>query len=110
MCRSSMIDDRTQPRRSKLDRLPSGLGAVAAAVIAAGLVVGGIVTLRDPVPPTRYIVDIRGARTDAGTTANLAHELARCRTVTEASADADCHAAWEAHRRNFFGTSKEQDR
>lgn len=96
--------------RSKLDRLPAGLGAVAAAVIAAGLVVGGIVVLRDPVPPTRYVVDVRGAPTSADARANLSRELARCRTVTETSADADCHAAWEAHRRNFFGTSKKQDR
>lgn len=105
-----MIDDRKKPRRSKLDRLPSGLGAVAAAVIAAGLVVGGIVVLRDPVPPTRYVVDVRGARTSADGNANLSREIARCRTVTEASADAECHAAWEAHRRNFFGTSRKQDR
>lgn len=105
-----MTEDRKKPRRSKLDRLPSGLGAVAAAVIAAGLVVGGIVTLRDPVPPTRYVVDVRSTRTAADASANLSRELARCRTVIETSADADCHAAWEAHRRNFFGTPKKQDR
>ena len=105
-----MTEDQKKPRRSNLDRLPSGLGAVAAAVIAAGLVVGGIVTLRDPVPPTRYVVDVRRTRTGADGEANLSRELARCRTVSEASADADCHAAWEAHRRNFFGTSKKQDR
>lgn len=105
-----MTEEGKKPRRSKLDRLPSGLGAVAAAIIAAGLVVGGIVTLRDPVPPTRYVVDVRGTRTGADGQANLARELARCRTVTEASTDADCHAAWEAHRRNFFGTSKTQGR
>jgi conjugative transfer region protein TrbK len=108
-----MTEDHKKPRRSKLDRLPSGLGAVAAAVIAAGLVVGGIVVLRDPVPSTRYVVDVRGARTDADGHASLGRELARCRTVTEASADADCHAAWEAHRRRFFGTrttTKPQER
>lgn len=98
-----MTEDNKKPRRSKLDRLPSGLGAVAAAVIAAGLVVGGILVLRDPVPSTRYVVDVRGARTGADGHASLSRELARCRTVTEASADADCHAAWEAHRKRFFG-------
>jgi conjugative transfer region protein TrbK len=86
------------------------MGAVAGAMIAAGLVVGGIVALRDPVPPTRYVVDVRSVRANADGPANLTRELARCRSVTETSTDADCHAAWEAHRRNFFGTPKKQDR
>jgi conjugative transfer region protein TrbK len=105
------LTDPTKPKRSSFrSRIPAGLGAVAAAIIAAGLVVGGIVTLRDPVPPTRYVVDVRNPRPGADARANLARELARCRTVTEASADADCLAAWEAHRRNFFGAPKKQDR
>jgi len=96
-----MTEDQ-KPRRSKLDRLPSGLGAVAVGVIAAGLVVGGIVALRDPVPPTRYVVDVRSESAPADPSAALSQGLARCRTVTETSADPDCHAAWDAHRRRFF--------
>lgn len=96
-----MPDLKKQPARS---RIPAGTGAIVIAVTSASLVVGGIVVLRDPVPATRYVVDVRDARTGADGHASLSRELARCRTATEASADADCHAAWEAHRKRFFGT------
>lgn len=35
----------------------------------------------------------------------LAAELARCRTLT--MPDAGCEAAWEAHRRRFFGEDEQ---
>lgn len=99
-----MTEDRKKQGRSIRGRLPAGMGAIVIAITGAGLVVGGLVALRDPVTPSRYVVGVRGpADSDAAQT-NLARELARCRTLTETSADLDCHAAWEAHRRHFFGS------
>ncbi len=100
-----MTDDRKKPGRSILDRLPAGTGAIVVAITGAALVVGGLVALRDPVTPSRYAVGIRAPTGNASTPTNLSRELARCRTVTDTSDDPDCHAAWEAHRRRFFGQS-----
>jgi conjugative transfer region protein TrbK len=100
-----MIDEPQKRRRPKLGRLPAGLGALLVGTLGSALVVGGIVALRDPVTPSRYAVDIRG-KTVERATAGLTRELTRCRTATEATADAACHAAWETHRRHFFGPSR----
>ncbi len=100
-----MTDDRKKQGRSILDRLPAGTGAIVVAVTGAALVVGGLVALRDPVTPSRYAVGVRERTGNGSTHTNLSHELARCRTVTETSADPECHAAWETHRRRFFGQS-----
>lgn len=99
-----MTEDRTRKGRSILGRLPAGTGAVIVAVTGATLVVGGLVALRDPVVPSRYAVGVRAPAGNDAAPTNLSRELARCRTVTEASADPDSHAAWEAHRRRFFGS------
>lgn len=103
MSRSSMTDERKKHGRSILDRLPAGTGAIVVAVTGAALVVGGLVALRDPVTPSRYAVGVRAPTGNSNAQANLSRELARCRTVTETSTDPVCHAAWEAHRRRFFG-------
>lgn len=108
-CRSSVTDGQQKRARPNLGRFPAGIGAFAIAFASAALVVGGIVALRDPVSPSRYAVGIRSGPTEPAANANLARELARCRTVTETSADADCHAAWEAHRRRFFGSRRTRD-
>lgn len=100
-----MTDDRKKHGRSILDRLPAGTGAIVVAVTGAALVVGGLVALRDPVTASRYAVGVRAPTGNEAAHANLSRELARCRTVTETSADPECHAAWEAHRRRFFGQS-----
>jgi len=99
-----MTDERKTKRRPIIGNLPAGIGAIAVAVTSASLVVGGLIALRDPVPPSRYAVGVRSAAGGEAQQAHLSRELARCRTVTETSADPDCHAAWEAHRRRFFGS------
>lgn len=108
-----MTDDRKKRGRSIFDSLPAGTGAIFVAITGAALVVGGLVALRDPVTPSRYAVGVRTPTSNGSAPINLSRELARCRTVTETSADPDCHAAWEAHRRRFFGSrtpTKAQER
>lgn len=97
-----MPDLNKHPQRR---RIPAGTGAIVIAVASASLVVGGLIALRDPVTPSRYAVGVSAPSSSEAAHANLARELARCRTVTENQADTDCHAAWEAHRRRFFGRS-----
>jgi len=96
-----MPDLKKQPQRS---RIPAGTGAIIIAVTSASLVVGGLIALRDPVTPSSYAVGIRSPSSDTAAPTNLSRELARCRTVTDTKADPDCHAAWDAHRRRFFGS------
>ena len=98
-----MTENSNKQRRLILGRLPAGLGAIAIAVTSASLVVGGLIALRDPVTPSRYAVGARSAGGGDTSQTNLSRELARCRTVTDTQADPDCHAAWDAHRRRFFG-------
>lgn len=104
-----MTDGQQKRARPNLGRLPAGIGAFTIAFASAALVVGGIVALRDPVTPSRYAVGIRSSATEPTANANLARELARCRTVTDTSADPDCHIVWEAHRRRFFGSRRTRE-
>lgn len=108
-----MTENSNQRRRPILGRLPAGLGAIAIALTSASLVVGGLIALRDPVTPSRYAVGTRSPAGGDTSQTNLSRDLARCRTVTDAQADPDCHAAWDAHRRRFFGSktvTKPQER
>ena len=99
-----MTENSTKQKRPIFGRLPAGLGAIAIALTSASLVVGGLIALRDPVTPSRYAVGTRPAGGGDTSQTSLSRELARCRTVTDAQADPDCHAAWDAHRRRFFGS------
>lgn len=96
------MPDLDKPKR--LSRVPTGTGAVTIGIAAACLVTAGLIALREPVAPSRYVVGVRPQAANGAARINLSRELARCRTVTDASADPDCHAAWDAHRRRFFGS------
>lgn len=93
-------DNPLPPRRR---RIPAGSGALALALAGAVLVTGAIIAMREPVTPARYAV------TDAPPAPYvspevLADTLARCRTASAETAVTECHAAWEANRRHFFGS------
>ncbi|WP_177175861.1 putative entry exclusion protein TrbK-alt [Sphingopyxis sp. YR583] len=91
-------------RRPKQSRIPSGTGALAIAIAAALLVTGGLIALRDPVPPTHYAVTEQTPpakpRRDP-----LAADLAHCRTATS-DEDGVCQAVWDAHRKRFLGSRR----
>ena len=98
-----MTEPHDHPRRLGRGRIPGGSGALAVALAGAGLVTGALIAMDEPVTPARYAV------TDAQSTPILSPEvladtLARCRTASAETAGAECHAAWEAHRKHFFGS------
>lgn len=98
-----MTEPHDNPRPASRRRVPAGSGALALALAGAALVTGAIIAMREPVTPARYAV------TDAPPAPYLSPEvladtLARCRTASAETADAECHAAWEAHRKHFFGS------
>ena len=76
-----------------------GRATKIAAVAVLGSLLMTLATLHVSSPPAPDASVAGIARTDAGPAAPAVSE--RCRTVT--TADAECAAAWEAKRRQFFG-------
>jgi len=83
-------------------KLPVRALAIALAVPAIGI--AALVTLRETEPsPSRFSVTESGETETDRHRGPLAAELARCRTIAADAVDERCHAAWEAHRRHFYG-------
>ena len=82
--------------------VPAGIGALVVGGAAALLVTGALIAMRDPVTPARYVAHEPAAAPAAHRHDPLAARLAACRAVTE-DVDGRCQAAWDAHRRRFFG-------
>lgn len=83
-------------------RIPLRTLAIALAVPAIGI--AALVALRDPeASASRYSVTETVPVEADGYRDPLAAELARCRTIAADSVDDRCHAAWESHRRHFYG-------
>lgn len=98
-----MTEPHDHPRPARRGRIPGGSGSLALALVGAGLVTGTLIAMREPVTPARYAVTDPPPAPYASPEA-LADTLARCRTASAETAGAECHAAWEAHRKHFFGS------
>lgn len=98
-----MTEPHDHPRPARRSWIPGGSGALALALAGAALVTGAIIAMREPVTPARYAVTDAPPAPYVSPEA-LADTLARCRTASAETADAECHAAWEANRRHFFGS------
>jgi|GEM_PF-1181085 len=98
-----MTEPHDHPRPRRRHRIPDGYGSLALALAGAILVTGAIIAMREPVTPARYAVTDAPPAPYVSPEA-LADTLARCRTASAETAGAECHAAWEAHRRHFFGS------
>lgn len=94
--------DTPAPAKRAGRKIPFRTLAIALAVPAIGIV--ALVALRDPEPSaSRYSVTETVPIEADRHRDPLAAELARCRTIAADSVDDRCHAAWEDHRRRFYG-------
>lgn len=76
--------------------------AIALLILAVGM--AAAVALRGHTDPDSRFTVVEGRQADSERERDpLAAELARCRTVPADTVDARCQAAWEAHRRYFYG-------
>ena len=98
-----MTEPHDHPRPARRSWIPGGSGALALALAGAALFTGAIIAMREPVTPARYAVTDPPPAPYVSYEA-LADTLARCRTASAGTADTECHAAWEAHRKHFFGS------
>lgn len=97
-----MTEPHDHPRPARRGRITGGCSALALGLAGAGLVTGALIAMREPVTPARYAVtDVPPAPIVSPEA--LADTLARCRMASAETAGAECHAAWEANRRHFFG-------
>lgn len=94
--------DTPAPAKRGGRRIPFRAFAIALAVPAIGI--AALVALRDDEPSaSRYSVTETGRTETDRHRGPLAAELARCRTIAADAVDERCQAAWEAHRRHFYG-------
>jgi conjugative transfer region protein TrbK len=82
------------------------ISAIAYVVLAAALLAAAI-TLNIG----KYPADDASNAEPSASASDLDAELARCKTIGVAAADAGCNAVWEANRERFFRSGKPyQDR
>lgn len=94
--------DTPAPAKRAERRIPFRMLAIALAMPAIGIT--AVVALRGGEPPaSRYSVTETVPVEAERHRDPLVAELARCRTIAADSVDDRCHAAWEAHRRHFYG-------